>query len=100
MSIRRQSAIATLVNWLAALIFMAIFFMVLHLVNEDADAAAKLDALDHQVLAAESRLQRAARALCREELGVGATARWLADGSLSCVEPRHATQLVTTGTQP
>jgi hypothetical protein len=73
-----------LVNTLAAIAALVVFFGVIHLAERDATAAAKLDALDAQAMNAEHRLQRAARALCIAEAGPGSQARWTPQGDLVC----------------
>lgn len=75
---------SVLVNTLAAIAAMVVFFVAIHLADRDATAAAKLDALEAQAINAENRLQRAARALCVAEAGPGAQARWTHDGDLVC----------------
>jgi len=80
----RNPTQAVLVNTLAAIAAVVVFFGVLHMVDRDASAAATLDALDAQAQAAEHRLQRAARALCASEAGPGAQALWTQDGDLVC----------------
>ena len=73
-----------LINTAAAALFAALFFGVAYLADRDLQDGAKLDAIDAQLLAAEHRAQRAARALCIAELGPGATALWTQDGDLVC----------------
>lgn len=84
MTRRPHSIQAWLVNWLGATVLVGIFFGLVYLAEQDMDRAAKLDALDAQVLAQEGRMQRAARALCRAELGLGAVPVWTPDGALMC----------------
>lgn len=73
-----------LVNTLAAIAALVLFFGVLHLAERDNQAAHTLDALSTQAQAAEHRLQRAASALCGAEAGPGAQALWTPDGDLVC----------------
>ena len=81
---RRNSPRAHAKTWLLGLMTVAAFFVVIHLAERDMHDAAKLDAIDAQMLAAESRMQRAAQALCVAELGPGTVALWTRDGDLVC----------------
>lgn len=60
-----------IVNWLAAVLLAAVFFTLLHVTAQPVDSS-------------ENRLQRAARALCAEEMGPGARVLWTRDGDLVC----------------
>ena len=72
------------INFLGGVVFVALFFGVAYLADQDMQDAAKLDAIDAQLLAAENRMQRAAQALCVAELGPGTVALWTRDGDLVC----------------
>lgn len=85
---------ATVVNWLAAILLVVLFFGIAHQVERDSQAAQKLDAMDAAVAATEARMDRAARALCRAELGTGSVAAWTPEGRLVCTPP---TEPGTTG---
>lgn len=73
-----------IINYIGGALFVALFFGVIHLADRDMQDAAKLDAADAQMLAAESRMQHAARALCVSELGPGTVALWTREGDLVC----------------
>lgn len=73
-----------LINTAAAALFAALFFVVAYLADRDLQDGAKLDAIDAQLLAQETRAQRAARALCIAELGPGTVALWTREGDLVC----------------
>lgn len=72
------------INFIGGALVVAMFFVVAYLADRDMQDAAKLDAVDAQMLAAESRMQRAARALCVAELGPGSVALWTREGDLVC----------------
>lgn len=94
---------ALLINWLAATALVVLFFGIAHQLDRDTEAARTLDTLDAQALAAEHRLQRAARALCASEIGHGARALWTPEGHLVCRRaPANATTVAATtdGAQP
>ena len=73
-----------IINFIGGAVFVALFFGVAYLADRDMQDAAKLDAIDAQMLAAETRMQRAARALCVAELGPGTVALWTREGDLVC----------------
>lgn len=75
---------ATLVNWLAALIFVLVFFGVIYQVDQAGAEADRLHMLAKAANATEQRLQRAAQALCTAELGAHTTVVWTADNVLVC----------------
>jgi hypothetical protein len=81
---RHNPAQAVLVNALAAIAAIVVFFMVLHIADQGAQAAHELHQLDKQAQAATQRMHRAAATLCQAEAGPGAQAAWLDDGSLIC----------------
>jgi hypothetical protein len=83
---------AVLVNTLAAIAALVVFFGVLHLADQDLQAASKLDAIDAEAQALETRMNRAAAALCRAEAGPGARPVWTPDGALLCTTTAKATQ--------
>lgn len=72
------------INFLGGVVFVALFFGVAYLADQDMQAASKLDAIDAQIQAAETSMQRAARDLCTSELGPGAQVLWTRDGDLVC----------------
>ena len=90
---------AWLVNWLVATVLVGLFFGCIYLAEQDMQDAAKLSALDIRVMQSESRMQRAARALCVAELGLGAMPAWTPDGKLIC-KPRPASAEVVAEAQP
>ena len=73
-----------IINFINGALVVALFFVVIHLADQDMQNAAKLDAVDAQMLAAENRIQRAAQALCVAELGPGTVALWTREGDLVC----------------
>ena len=73
-----------IINFIGGALVVALFFGVIHMADRDMQDAAKLGAVDAQMLAAESRMQRAARALCVSEMGPGTVALWTRDGDLVC----------------
>jgi Flp pilus assembly protein TadG len=73
-----------IVNFMLGLLFIVLFFGIVYLANQDMQAAAKLDSIDSRLIAAETRMDRAARALCVAEIGEGAKAVWAASGVLTC----------------
>ena len=73
-----------LINFIGGALVVARFFGVAYLADRDLQDAATLDAVDAQMLAAETRMQRAARALCVAELGPGTVALWTREGDLVC----------------
>lgn len=75
---------AAVVNWLAAFLLVVLFFGIVHQLERDSQAAQTLDAMDAAVAATEARIDRAARALCRAELGTGSVAAWTPEGRLVC----------------
>jgi hypothetical protein len=81
---RHNPTQAVLVNTLAAIAAIVVFFMVLHIAEQGAQAAHELSQLDKQAQAATQRMHRAAATLCQAEAGPGAQAAWLDDGSLIC----------------
>lgn len=99
MTRRPHSIQAWLVNWLGATVLVAIFFGLVYLAEQDMQDAAKLSALDIRVMQSESRMQRAARALCAAELGLGATPAWTSDGLLIC-KPRPETAELVAEVRP
>lgn len=96
---RHHTIQAWLVNWAGATVFLALFFGCIYLAEQDMQDAAKLSALDIRVMQSESRMQRAARALCVAELGLGATPAWTSDGLLIC-KPRPETAELVAEAQP
>jgi hypothetical protein len=81
---RHNPTHAVLLNTLAAIAFLVVFFMVLHIAEDGAQAALQLHQLDKETQATTHRMHRAAAALCQAEAGPGAQAAWLDDGSLVC----------------
>lgn len=75
-------------NWLAGALAVAALFAVLQLAGRaDAqaeDMASRAAAMRAQLANNDARLQRAAAALCRAELGLGAQALWTREGDLVC----------------
>lgn len=75
------------INWVAGVFGVCIFFTVLHIVWLEEERAAIQDALDARA-APESRLQRAARAVCQDNparAGRAVEPVWTAPGQLQCV---------------
>lgn len=70
-----------------------------------AEDVARFEHLVREVDAAETRLQRAAAALCQADEGPGSTHAWTADGHLVCHPatlpswPRNETVQLATGSQ-
>lgn len=60
-----NSAPVQIINWLGGTLFVAFFFTALHIATLDQERAAITDALDARA-ADESRLMRAARAVCAD----------------------------------
>ena len=81
---RHNPAMAVLINTLAAIAAIVVFFMVLHIAEDGAHAALQLHQLDKETQAVTHRMHRAAATLCQAEAGPGAQAAWLDDGSLVC----------------
>lgn len=81
---------AVVVNWIAAVLLVVLFFGIAHQLERDSQAAQTLDAMDAAVAATEARIDRAARALCRAELGPGSVAAWTPEGRLVCTPPAEA----------
>lgn len=74
-------------NFAFALLFVGLFFGVIYLTALEDSRGAIQDALDARA-ASETRLQRAARAVCndlRQRAGRTVEPRWTPDGQLECL---------------
>ena len=81
---RRNSPRAHAKTWVLGLMTVAAFFVVIHLAERDADELQTVATIAADLKAAESRMQRAAQALCVAELGPGTVALWTREGDLVC----------------
>lgn len=75
---------ATALNCLGAVVFAATFFAIHHHAEQADDIGQRAAAVNAQMDAADARLQRAAAALCKAELGPGAQVLWTSEGDLVC----------------
>lgn len=73
-----------IINWAGGLMFVVLLFGVIHMANIDMEAADTLNGINAEMDKAESRMQRAAHALCVAELGPGTVALWTREGDLVC----------------
>lgn len=69
---------------LSAILFAAVFFAVIHEAEKADHIGQRAAALNAEMDATDARMQRAAAALCRAELGPGAQVLWTIEGDLVC----------------
>lgn len=69
---------------LSAVLFAAVFFAAAHQAEKANDIGQRAAALNAEMDATDARMQRAAAALCRAELGPGAQVLWTMEGDLVC----------------
>lgn len=69
---------------LSAALFAAVFFSIINAVEKADDIAHRAAVVNAEMDATDARMQRAAAALCRAEMGPGAQVLWTMEGDLVC----------------
>ena len=69
---------------LSAALFSTVFFVVIHEAEKADHIGQRAAALNAEMDATDARMQRAAAALCRAELGPGTQVLWTMEGDLVC----------------
>jgi type II secretory pathway component PulM len=69
---------------IAAVLFAVVFFWIIDQMTQQDEHTARMQRINAEMRAMDARMDKAAREICRSELGQGAQVLWTREGELVC----------------